>query len=82
MKTQTQSTNQSPIRQSQDTKKIQRKCVASFHPLSFFGSVSHLAKGVRKYRVATYFERVEGPPFLLYLTYVFTKVRRTHLRIK
>jgi hypothetical protein len=30
----------------------------------FFGSVSHLAKGKRKYRVDTYFERVEGPPFL------------------
>jgi hypothetical protein len=23
-----------------------------------------LAKGIRNYRVATYFERVEGPPFL------------------
>jgi hypothetical protein len=57
---------QSPIRWLQDTKKIQKKYVASFvlPPFIFFGSVSHLAKGMRKYRVATYFERVEGPPFL------------------
>jgi hypothetical protein len=26
--------------------------------VSLFRSVSHLAKGIRKYRVATYFERV------------------------
>jgi hypothetical protein len=50
----------------------------------FFGSVSHLAKGIRKYRVATYFERVEVPPFLfvssLYLpTYLQSYVGHTYV---
>jgi hypothetical protein len=50
----------------------------------FFGSVSHLAKGIRKCRVATYFERVEGPPFLFvscfYLpTYLPTYVGHTYV---
>jgi hypothetical protein len=45
---------------SQDTKKIQRNMLHpwSFHPSSVFGSVSHLAIGIRKYRVAKYLERV------------------------
>jgi hypothetical protein len=47
----------SAVRYSQDTKKIRRKYVpvASyvFPSFGFFVSVSHLAKGTKKYRVAT-----------------------------
>jgi hypothetical protein len=60
-----QEASQSPIRKSQDTKKTQRKYVSSFFLPSFdILCVRYLSKGIRKYRVATYFERVEGPPFL------------------
>jgi hypothetical protein len=50
--------------------KIQRKYRVNmyhpsyFHPWSVFGSASRLVKDRRTYRVATYFERVEGPLFL------------------
>jgi hypothetical protein len=72
----------SPIRQSQDTKKIRSILRPSILRL-FFGSVSRLIKGIRKYRVATYFERVKGPPFLFVPSPLrITKVRRIHLRIK
>jgi hypothetical protein len=54
----------SPICQSQDTKKIRRKYIASFVLPSFVFFVSCLTIGRRAYRVATYFEKVEGTPFL------------------
>jgi hypothetical protein len=76
---------QSPIRQSQDTKKLRRNYVASFvfPSVVFFVSVSLLAKGRRTYRVAAYFERVEGTPFLFvssfYLpTYLQSYVAHTY----
>jgi hypothetical protein len=60
-----------------------RKYVASFvlPSIVFVGSVSRLAKGIRKYKVATYFERVEGPPFL-FVSYlrIYKGTYRTHLR--
>jgi hypothetical protein len=48
------------------SRKIQRKYLKSvvLPSFVFFGSVSRSTKGIRKYRVATYFERVKGPPFL------------------
>jgi hypothetical protein len=57
---------------------------SSFHPSSFFWPVSHLAKGIRKCRFATYFERVEGPPLLcvssFYLpTYLQSYVGHTYV---
>jgi hypothetical protein len=50
-------------RYEENTKEIRSILLPSILRL-FFGAVSHLAKVIRKYRVATYFERVVGPPFL------------------
>jgi hypothetical protein len=67
-------------RYEENTKEIR----SILRPSSFFGSVSHLVKGIRKYRDVTYFERVEGSPFLcvsyFYLpTYLQRYVERTYV---